>query len=302
MKVVNFKIMSEAFIVRFNFSLTKRNGGKQVFATFNTHRAGFTYLITMYRQTRSVRIMNMLKINFRAIQKRGAREAQSGIGQMHNTILPLPREVYKFLLFQILKGIQNALQKDPRGFVFAHFAHLFLTLSWNTMYRTSNTAHILLNHLAWSGDSLQIFVLQVINDQEGGNADIPKNVFANPVNPEISPILALGLIFSVTDIQPAYTRIFVGSNQADSSPNSAPRVWYCGYFGRPQESWIGQGEDGNKFDKKTWSNSLHWRKVSQWSKFAGAGLKDKFRMFINTFGGPEINLSAEQYMAFKDYL
>ena len=163
MKVVNFEIMSEAFIGSFVLSLTKRNGGKPVFATFNTHRAGFTYLYTMYRQTRSATMENELKIYFRAIRKRGAREAQSGIGQMHNTKLPLPFEVYKFFSFQFLKGIQNAVQEDALGFV---FAHLFLTLSWNTMCRSSNTAHISLNHLAWSGDSLQIFVLQAKNDQE----------------------------------------------------------------------------------------------------------------------------------------
>ena len=83
------------------------------------------------------------------------------------------------------------------------------------MARSINTANISLRHMDWNGDALHIYICQAKNDQEGEKSDFPKHVFANPVMPEICPILAIGIYFLVIRFEPNQSKLFEGSNQAD---------------------------------------------------------------------------------------
>jgi hypothetical protein len=87
------------------------------------------------------------------------------------------------------------------------FGHLFWVLSWNILARSINTASISLRHLDWNGDALQVFICQAKNDQEGDKSEFPKNVYANPVMPEICPILALGIYFLVVQFEPRQSKL-----------------------------------------------------------------------------------------------
>eukprot|EP00960_Hanusia_phi_P070327 767283-Hanusia_phi.AAC.2 len=96
---------------------------------------------------------------------------------------PLPFRVYNELAKLMLK-------KLDREFV---WGRTFMILGWNLMARSSNTSALLYDHMKYRGDALQFFVIHQKNDRAGGGKKRdPKHVYANPKNPEICPILALG--------------------------------------------------------------------------------------------------------------
>ena len=81
---------------------------------------------------------------------------------------------------------------------FAGFVHLFMILCWNLFARSNNVEELRTEHLSWDNDSLVVNITKHKADQSGEKST-PKHVFANPFNPEICPILALGLhVFTIT--------------------------------------------------------------------------------------------------------
>lgn len=72
------------------------------------------------------------------------------------------------------------------------FAHLFIVLSWNLFARSHSVAELLYNHFEWKEDSLLVTVPKHKGDQEGTKI-YPVHVFANPLCPEICPVLALAI-------------------------------------------------------------------------------------------------------------
>ncbi len=58
-----------------------------------------------------------------------------------------------------------------------------------------------------------IYICQAKNDQEGEISDFPKHVFANPVMPEICPVLAIGIYFLVIRFEPNQSKLFEGSKR-----------------------------------------------------------------------------------------
>lgn len=74
------------------------------------------------------------------------------------------------------------------------FAHLFLVLCWNLICRAGNVVSICLNHIEWREDALCIFFAHMKNDQTGERPRDPRHLYANPLQPEICPVLSLGKI------------------------------------------------------------------------------------------------------------
>ncbi len=76
------------------------------------------------------------------------------------------------------------------------FAHTFLVLCWNLFARSHSVATLMLQHLSWENDSLVVILPKHKGDQEGSRV-YPKHVYANPILPEICPILSLAIyVFS----------------------------------------------------------------------------------------------------------
>ena len=73
------------------------------------------------------------------------------------------------------------------------FALVFLTLEWNLIARSDNIVNLGLSDFEWSDDSLVVYLKKSKTDQEGANGKTPFHLYANPENPEICPVLALGL-------------------------------------------------------------------------------------------------------------
>jgi hypothetical protein len=97
--------------------------------------------------------------------------------------LPLEMAGYKYVSGEFLRS-------DHKEHL---VGHAILVLSWNLISRVSNTVSIHMNHLSWHGDALVVELCQHRNGDAINKAGRPRHVYANPLQPEICPILALGV-------------------------------------------------------------------------------------------------------------
>ena len=95
------------------------------------------------------------------------------------------------------------------------FAHCFLTLEWNLMCRADNLVNLNLAHIGWEDDSLVSCIAKAKHDQEGEGAKTPWHIYANPSNPFVCPVLALGLyLFTHPDLLTNQSSfLFTGNHQ-----------------------------------------------------------------------------------------
>ena len=73
------------------------------------------------------------------------------------------------------------------------FSWSYMTLSWNLMARAESVGNIMLQHLDWRDDSLLVTFAKHKGDQTGEGMSNEKHIYANPLQPEICPILALAV-------------------------------------------------------------------------------------------------------------
>ena len=87
------------------------------------------------------------------------------------------------------------------------------TLQWNLCCRSVNVEVIRLEHMGYSGDSFRFKFKKAKNDQ-GGDVDHTKHVYANPLQPAVCAVLAwavcanfdFGLFWTVSHAFPALHR------------------------------------------------------------------------------------------------
>ena len=111
-------------------------------------------------------------------------------------------------------NIHVTASKAKKGGTFStqQFSWAFLLLMWNAMSRSDSIEDLRMEHITWNNDSLTI-------EEQGHKADkagkdkFAKHVYANPLNPVICPILALGvMILSSSDrLNSNETRLFLGT-------------------------------------------------------------------------------------------
>ena len=119
-----------------------------------------------------------------------ANKKVKGIMDINEGKSPFSFNGYKFLahVFMTLTPQGN---KYP--FKESIFCWLFFLLLWNLIGRTSNVKNINLKHIDWGVDCLKIIYAQSKGDQTGEALGNEKHVYANPENPNICVILALGV-------------------------------------------------------------------------------------------------------------
>lgn len=129
-------------------------------------------------------------------KKQLAQARQDGHAKVHEGKEPLRFEMLAFLGDYLLHLCDRS---EGTGEPLVHSAHteatfvrLFLLLCWNLVCRSKSAETIRLAHMKWQGDALAILFAKQKNDQEGDNTDY-RCVYANPVQPEVCPILALGI-------------------------------------------------------------------------------------------------------------
>jgi len=91
------------------------------------------------------------------------------------------------------------------------FARLFMLLQWNLLCRSSNTEDVAYSHMEWKDDCLLVYFRKQKNDQDGTRSKDPRHVYANPLRPELCPILALGIWLLCCPPSENQTALFDGS-------------------------------------------------------------------------------------------
>lgn len=179
---------------------TKYNAG-----TYSSHRSAFFNLFRDYEAVMSTHMETQLSRCFRGLKKTIAKETAQGEGKITVGKDALPVTLYCFLA-------KSLLQAGSREDV---FAHTFMLLSWNLMCRSANTVSICYNHLEWHEDALGIYFSQMKNDQAGDRPRDARHVYANPLNPEVCPILSLGIYFLCLPLDTNQNFLFPGHSQYD---------------------------------------------------------------------------------------
>lgn len=146
-----------------------------------------------------------LRVYFKGAKKIAARAKGKGKGRVQSGKTPMTFDLLCFLGKQCLK-------QGTSRFI---FAHIFMLLCWNLMCRAGNTETIYFSHMEWTSDALAIYFAHMKNDQQGERPKDPRHVYANPLRPEICPILALGIYFMCTPFGEKGERIFEGDHQYD---------------------------------------------------------------------------------------
>lgn len=178
------RILPEDFI-QYILSLKKADGSLPGWSVYNANRSALSNLFRDYGQTMNAHLESELTIYFKSLKRRTTAFQQAGDSSIKTGKDPLSYSHYTELCLQSLK------QADPRYIFF----HLFLVLSWNLTCRSKNVVTIQLSHIEWHDDGLAIYFAHQKNDQAGDKPRDPRHIFANPLNPSVCPILALGLFW-----------------------------------------------------------------------------------------------------------
>jgi hypothetical protein len=197
--------LSAETIMEFIISLKKKDGIPIGYGQSNTTRTSIRHLFREYDVPYPALLAEQLGNFFKGLKRHMASDTQSGI-----TELKIGKDPFEFSFYKILA--KTLVTKDSKDFAFAHCA---LVLSWNLMCRVSNGLGIKFGHLEWENDSMVIYYGQMKNDQFGEKRD-PKHIFANPIMPEICPILAVGIYLMSSDLgNSPKDSLFPGSKQYD---------------------------------------------------------------------------------------
>ena len=117
---------------------------------------------------------------------------------------PLSFTVYRVICMSILQS--DFTQHRDRLFV-----HCFLILSWNLMCRGDSTAKIAVANIGWREDALTVTFYQSKSRQDGDRPVDPKHVYANPMMPEVCPVLALAMYLATHENEDG--KLFSGDHQ-----------------------------------------------------------------------------------------
>lgn len=101
-----------------------------------------------------------------------------------------------------------------------HFdAHAFLLLTWNLICRADTTTHLIYSCISWSNDALRVDIPKSKGLQLGADRGLAhqESVYANPVQPEMCAITALGIKVLCTTLLPTNGGLYRTSDQSNYS-------------------------------------------------------------------------------------
>ncbi|POM67148.1 Hypothetical protein PHPALM_16904 [Phytophthora palmivora] len=104
------------------------------------------------------------------------------------------------------------------------FTRTFMLHTWNLMARASSTAAVRQSHLEWGEDALRVYFAQTKADQFGTHSREPRHVYANPLQPELCSILALGMFWLCNDNFVDELQLFAGDAQNERLRKILPRA------------------------------------------------------------------------------
>ena len=160
----------------------------------------------MYGEKQPEAFVADVSVLLRGLKRKIAIEIQSGEGRIQSGKSPLTYGMYRRLNELMLM----------ESYTEAIFARCFMCVTWNLMCRSANTVTIHLHHMEWSEDCLAIYFAHMKNDQAGERKRDPRHVYANPVDPVVCPLTALGMYLSTFGLSGTKsTALFPGTSQYD---------------------------------------------------------------------------------------
>lgn len=195
------------FVIYVRDNEKKRDGSYKGFGSFNTLRSAFNEMRRFYGKPLDSDESSKLDSLFKGLKNFLNKEmVDSGKS------LKKGKEDLKFSLFQSIS--RACLQV---GDTVSLFCHLFGIMCWNLTAHASNVAAIRFGHMEWREDALGVYFAHMKTDQGGDKPRDARHIYANPVIPEICPILSLGL-YLLTNPEIASNEkdlLFPGSSQYD---------------------------------------------------------------------------------------
>jgi len=168
-------------------------------------RSALSFLFTECEVMPTAKFNNHMKRFMKGIRKASAKErGRKGGSSMNDGKAPMPFEVYRLLCKLLLED------EDTKS----AFAHCFLTMTWNLMCRSRNTVNVQVEHINWDADAIGVKFAHSKMDQEGDRSAQLRHIYANPLIPEICPVLSLARYRLAC---PGITagELFPGNNQYD---------------------------------------------------------------------------------------
>ena len=147
-------------------SVSPKNG----FATYSNHRSAINSFFRDFQKDLPLEFKNALQECYVGLKK--------DLNQMDATSV-----------LEITTG------KEPMREILHLRSHLSRHLLESYVSRWKRRIYSLqrFNHMCWNEDHLQTFFAHSKTDQSGDKPGDPNRLYANPVHPEICPILALGI-------------------------------------------------------------------------------------------------------------
>ncbi|OWY95960.1 LOW QUALITY PROTEIN: hypothetical protein PHMEG_00033895 [Phytophthora megakarya] len=152
---LNFEeLQAKDFVTRL-VTLERKDGGALSYSALNTHRVGLFNLFRDYSHTMSKPLESELTNYFKGLKHKLAKDAGNGDATVKSGKDPLMFDLYSFLCEKMLGNTSNEMV----------FAHAYMVIAWNLMFRSSNAFGIRHSHMEWRGDALQIYFAHMKNDQ-----------------------------------------------------------------------------------------------------------------------------------------
>ena len=198
---MDFENFTARVFVTWLVSLRKSNGKRPGYSCYTSHRAGLFNLYRDYDVAMSPALQEQLTHYFKGLKRTTAKRTADGLERVQVGKNPLQFTTYRRVARYMMES--NNTRHDS---VFGHF---FLVMCWNLMCRAGQCSTICLSHMDWINDALGLYFARQKNDQTGERPRDPWHIYANPMMPEICPILSFGIyIFVLKSI-----RLFPGENQ-----------------------------------------------------------------------------------------
>jgi integrase len=180
---IKFSELTADHFYDFLVNYKKQNGEEHSYTTYNSCLSALNSMYEDFGIGLPSEFNKDSKSFFKGFKRTISSNVVRGHGKVVSGKKPMEYSLYKLLSKSFLE------YRDPE-YVFGHF---FLTICWNLMCRASNAVNIRFSHLEWKEDALGVYFAQMKNDQTGERPRDPRHVYANPLDPAICPILALGL-------------------------------------------------------------------------------------------------------------
>ena len=167
--------------------LTDTLKGKEYLQSYGGHRSALSMLFLDCNVARSEHFQQELSKKMKGLKNTSAKERG-----LHGARLTEGKEPLSYIVYCAI--CRWLLEKGDKSSI---FAHCFLTLTWNLICRSVNTTLIQKEHISWEGDAAGIQFAHSKTDTTGGEAMHIRHIYANPLHPEICPILSLARYLNV---------------------------------------------------------------------------------------------------------